>query len=116
MARPQKKHGFRPISVDGVSYFWRVEDHNKTADLEVHLASESSRRGQRLCVYFAEPIPIVDETHFIQLESFPVPVTAKIVSEIIRDALRQGWCPQHAGRDFVLKLVVTKEPSQKVIA
>lgn len=91
MARPSKKRGFRPIVVDGFRYSWRLDDDNRVADLEVYLETEQSRHGQRLCVD--------TKVHW------PSRVTGRIVSQIIREAVRLGWNPHEVGKDFSLEML-----------
>jgi hypothetical protein len=97
MARPNKKQGFRPIIVDGVRYRWRYVDFNRTADLEVYLETESSARGQRLCVNF--------DCNAEWRGRVP-PFTPRNVAIAIRAAIARGWRPLAETGDFQLALVL----------
>jgi hypothetical protein len=96
MARPKRKQGFRPVVVDGIRYRWRFDEPNRTADLEIYLESESSARGQRLCVNFRN-----DGT---PLHGTPFPLTGRAAATAIRMALERGWQPRTATGDFRLDL------------
>ena len=92
MARPINKQGFRPVVVDNVRYRWRSDYHNRTADIEVHLESPSSVRGQRLCANLKCNLPSAI-------------VTARLVSAIIASALAEGWQPNQVAPDYVAHVV-----------
>lgn len=101
MARPEKKRGFRPIVVDGVNYRWRIDGGNLTADLEVH-QRQTDIRGQRLCVNLTCHVPS--------------PFTGRIVSEIIREAMKEGWRPSHVDSDCLLDVVEVFDDSRVRLA
>ena len=99
MARSSRKQGFRPITVDGAQYRWRCDD-NRTADLEIHLETESSARS-RLCVNFECP-------------TLPLPITGRIVSAVIREAITVGWNPQNVVGDYSVDLVEVDEKATAI--
>ena len=101
MARPRIKRGFRPIVVNGIHYRWRACNANRTADIEVHCELESSARGQRLCVYLAEPIP-AEAVPFAGQYLHGTVVTPVAIAKLICDALSLGWQPLAAGEDFAI--------------
>src|SRR5687767_2484233 len=105
MARPKSKQGFRPISIDGANYRWRVSVENRTADIEVHLDNDRVR-GQRLCVYLAQPAPaetVGSEIEWVEGSA----ILPSLVGKIISDAISKGWDPKDKGRDFAMRLSPT---------
>ncbi|MDB5335302.1 MAG: hypothetical protein JWN70_921 [Planctomycetaceae bacterium] len=92
MARPTNKQGFRPITVDNIRYLWRCGDHNRTADIEVQLASTSSARRQRLCAN-------------LKCERPQRIITSRIVSAIILAAIADGWRPNDVALDYCTDIV-----------
>ena len=99
------RKGSRIISVDGVSYRWRVR-HKPTYGQEIFatemtFAVEALTEGEHRCVLLvrlnvARPDAV--------LEASEVAVTPVMVAMAIRRGLQQGWLPLSHGAAHVLSL------------
>ena len=99
MARPHKKRGFRPITVDDLNYNWRL--NQLSGMIEINIADSCN---QRLEVDFgwydvwlylgcAERPPDYE----------PEAITPRFVERAIRSGLQQGWWPHEKGKAFRIR-------------
>ncbi|WP_143536964.1 hypothetical protein [Rubricoccus marinus] len=77
MARPKGKRGFRPITVDGNEYRWRL--NTSSGLVEINLADT---QNQRLAVDVGWRDPWLDMPR--RAASVPLTVTPRVVESAIR--------------------------------
>ena len=108
---PSKRRGFRPITVGGTAFSWRLRPGAKQSTLVVR-SSDSS--GQALIVTLSDwRDPWLNISGFDVNEdgmqvytsavNQPASITAAFVRQAIEAALKRGWDPEARSQPFALE-------------
>lgn len=98
MTLPKKKS--RNIEIDSVKYRWLISKHNDV----LHLSVETEENPQQLLQAFFEPHDAYEKENYHWLKiSQGVSITPKLVKNVVKHALANGWQPnQKSDRVFTI--------------